>query len=317
MPPLGLGYALNTSQSSAQTANVYVVIVILAILGLSFNGIVTMLEAPVLVVPGGGVAVSVVEIVNVTKEFVVDGRAIPALLDVSLSVADGETLSVVGPSGCGKTTILRMIQGLESITRGQISINGRAAGDGAVDAGFVFQQPSLLPWFTVRRNIEFGLRLKARRSAYTPVRRDAVVDGLLDLVGLADFADYKPHQLSGGMQQRVNLARALAVEPAVLLLDEPFSALDTLTRERLQLVLGESLSQLGKTAVLVTHDIREAIMLGNRVVVMGNRPGVILEEIVISEPRPRTEEFQHSTRLATIAQDVYAVLRAGERDPNT
>jgi ABC-type nitrate/sulfonate/bicarbonate transport system ATPase subunit len=261
--------------------------------------------------------VTVVDIVNVTKEFVVDGRAVPALRDVSLSVAEGETLSVVGPSGCGKTTILRMIQGLEPITRGEIAVNGRAAGDGKVDAGFVFQQPLLLPWFSVRRNIEFGLRLKARRASYALARRDAVVDGLLDLVGLTDFSDYKPHQLSGGMQQRVNLARALAIEPAVLLLDEPFSALDTLTRERLQLVLGQSLSQLGKTAVLVTHDIREAIMLGNRVAVMGNRPGVILEEIVIDEPRPRSEEFQHSTRLAAIAQTVYAVLRAADdSDPS-
>jgi ABC-type nitrate/sulfonate/bicarbonate transport system ATPase subunit len=258
--------------------------------------------------------VSVVEIVHVTKDFVVDGRAVPALRDVSLSVAEGQTLSVVGPSGCGKTTILRMIQGLESITRGEITINGRAASDGDVDAGFVFQQPLLLPWFSVRRNIEFGLRLKARRGSYAKEQRADVVNGLLALVGLTDFAGYKPHQLSGGMQQRVNLARALAIEPAVLLLDEPFSALDTLTRERLQLVLGESLSQLGKAAVLVTHDIREAIMLGDRVAVMGNRPGVILEEVVIDEPRPRTEEFQHSTRLTTIAQDIYAVLRAGERD---
>lgn len=235
-----------------------------------------------------------------------------ALRDVSLTVAEGETLSIVGPSGCGKTTILRMIQGLESITRGVITINGHTAGDAAVDAGFVFQQPLLLPWFSVRRNIEFGLRLESRRRAFPAVRREQVVNELLALVGLVDFADYKPHQLSGGMQQRVNLARALAIEPAVLLLDEPFSALDTLTRERLQLVLGESLSQLGKTAVLVTHDIREAILLGNRVVVMGNSPGVILEEIVIAEPRPRTEEFQHSTRLAAIAQEIYAVLRDGD-----
>ena len=259
---------------------------------------------------------SVVEVVNVTKEFVVDGRAVPALRDVSLSVADGETLSVVGPSGCGKTTILRMIQGLESITRGQISINGRAAGDGDVDAGL--RVPAAVAAAVVLGASQHRVRAAVEgpaRCVHADTSATQIVDGLLDLVGLTDFADYKPHQLSGGMQQRVNLARALAVEPAVLLLDEPFSALDTLTRERLQLVLGESLSQLGKTAVLVTHDIREAIMLGNRVVVMGNRPGVILEEIVIAEPRPRTEEFQHSTRLATIAQEVYAVLRAGERDP--
>ena len=151
---------------------------------------------------------SVVEVRNVTKEFVVDGRAVLAVSGVSLAVADGETLSVVGPSGCGKTTMLRMIQGLEPITRGEILINGRAAGDGDVDAGFVFQQPSLLPWFSVRRNIEFGLRLKARRESYTPETRKMIVDEMLALVGLGDFAGYKPHQLSGGMQQRVNLARA-------------------------------------------------------------------------------------------------------------
>jgi NitT/TauT family transport system ATP-binding protein len=138
---------------------------------------------------------------------------------------------------------------------------------------------------------------------------------LLELVGLSDFATYRPHQLSGGMQQRVNLARALAIDPAVLLLDEPFSAVDTLTRERLQLVLERSLAELGTTAILVTHDIREAVFLGSKVVVMGNRPGQILTEASVDEGRPRNEEFQHGSELAAISEEIYAHLQLGE-DPS-
>jgi ABC-type nitrate/sulfonate/bicarbonate transport system ATPase subunit len=264
------------------------------------------------VTEGTAVRPDVVVVRGVTKQFVVDGRAVPAVADISFAVGEGHTVSIVGPSGCGKTTILRMIQGLEPISSGEITIDGRPAGDRSVDAGFVFQQPHLMPWYTVRRNVEFGLRLRTRSDEFPAARRKRVVDELLELVGLADFAGYRPYQLSGGMQQRVNLARALAIEPAVLLLDEPFSALDTLTRERLQLVLGESLHRLGKTSLLVTHDIREAIFLGDRVIVMGSRPGVVLDDVVITEPHPRTEEFQQSTRLTAIAQVLYAKLREGD-----
>ena len=263
--------------------------------------------------PGGAPGRDVVAVRNVSKSFVVDGRAVPALVDIDVAVADGETLSIVGPSGCGKTTLLRMIQGLETVSAGEITIRGHSPGDPGVAAGFVFQQPLLMPWFTVRRNIEFGLRLRARRGAVPMSERTSTIDSLLALVGLTDFANYKPYQLSGGMQQRVNLARALAIDPAVLLLDEPFSSLDALTRDRLQLVLSESLVKLGTTAILVTHDIREAILLGDRVVVMSDRPGRLVKEIVIDEPKPRTEEFQHGTRLAGIAQYVYAELRLAER----
>jgi ABC-type nitrate/sulfonate/bicarbonate transport system ATPase subunit len=247
-------------------------------------------------------AADVVSLSHVSKHFVVRGRPVPAVRDVTLKVAAGQTLSIVGPSGCGKTTLLRMIQGLEPVTSGEITISGEP-GD-AVDAGFVFQQPSLLPWFTVRRNVEFGLRLRARRRSTSRAERESRVNGLLELVGLTAFADYHPYQLSGGMQQRVNLARALAVDPAVLLLDEPFSALDTLTRERLQLVLERSLAELGTTAVLVTHDIREAIFLGDRVVVMGGG-GVVRSDLAVDEPRPRRDGFQHSTRITHTARDVY------------
>jgi ABC-type nitrate/sulfonate/bicarbonate transport system ATPase subunit len=254
----------------------------------------------------------VVSVRNVSKQFVVEGRTVPVLDDVSMSVPKGSTISIVGPSGCGKTTLLRMIQGLETTSAGDITILGLAPSSAEIDAGFVFQQPSLFPWFTVKRNIEFGLRLRARRGRVTAAQRDQRVLDLLELVGLSDFATYRPHQLSGGMQQRVNLARALAIDPAVLLLDEPFSAVDTLTRERLQLVLERSLAELGTTAVLVTHDIREAVFLGSKVVVMGNRPGQILTEVSVDERRPRNQDFQHGSELAAISEEIYAHLQLGE-----
>jgi ABC-type nitrate/sulfonate/bicarbonate transport system ATPase subunit len=254
----------------------------------------------------------VVSVRNVSKQFVVEGRTVPVLDDVSMSVPKGSTISIVGPSGCGKTTLLRMIQGLETTSAGDITILGLAPSSAEIDAGFVFQQPSLFPWFTVKRNIEFGLRLRARRGRVTAAQRDQRVLDLLELVGLSDFATYRPHQLSGGMQQRVNLARALAIDPAVLLLDEPFSAVDTLTRERLQLVLERSLAELGTTAILVTHDIREAVFLGSKVVVMGNRPGQILTEVSVDERRPRNQDFQHGSELAAISEEIYAHLQLGE-----
>ncbi len=257
----------------------------------------------------------VVSVRNVSKQFVVEGRTVPVLDDVSMSVRQGSTVSIVGPSGCGKTTLLRMIQGLETTFSGDITILGLAPSSAEIDAGFVFQQPSLFPWFTVKRNIEFGLRLRARRGRVSADQRDQRVLELLELVGLSDFATYRPHQLSGGMQQRVNLARALAIDPAVLLLDEPFSAVDTLTRERLQLVLERSLAELGTTAILVTHDIREAVFLGSKVVVMGNRPGQILTEVSVDEKRPRDQEFQHGSELAAISEEIYAHLQLGE-DPS-
>lgn len=255
---------------------------------------------------------AVVDLRNVCKGFTVDGRHVSVIEDLSMQVNEGETVSVVGPSGCGKTTVLRMIQGLEPYASGQILVRNQAPGSFGVDAGFVFQQPSLMPWYTVRRNIEFGLRLAARRRRYSPAERRARVDDLLELVGLAGFADYHPHQLSGGMQQRVNLARALAIDPAVLLLDEPFSAVDTLTRERLQLVLQRTLAELGTTAIVVTHDIREAVFLSTRTIVLGTRPARVVAQIPVPVGRPRSEEFQHGTALTAIAQTVYDALHGAQ-----
>jgi ABC-type nitrate/sulfonate/bicarbonate transport system ATPase subunit len=254
----------------------------------------------------------VVSVREASKSFSVPGGRIRVLDNLSLTVRAGEIVSIVGPSGCGKTTLLRMIQGLEPASEGTVEIEGRPVGAGQVDAGFVFQQPALFPWFTVRHNVAYGLRLRAAAGKFSKAEQDNRVHELIELVGLAGFETYRPHQLSGGMRQRVNLARALAIDPAVLLLDEPFSAVDMLTRERLQRVLSSLLSSLNTTAILVTHDIREAVFLGSRVVVMASSPGRIVAEHEIGEPHPRSEDFQHDTRLAEVAQSVYADLHRVE-----
>ncbi len=234
---------------------------------------------------------------------------VTAVRDLDLDIHPGEFLTLLGASGCGKTTVLRMIQGLEAPTGGDVLVAGGQPGAAGSEVGFVFQQPSLFPWWTVRQNVGFGLRLAVRAGRFSPAERDRKVRDMLELVGLERFADYTPAQLSGGMQQRVNLARALAIEPRVLLLDEPFSAVDALSKERLQVTLSALLAQLGTTAVMVTHDIREAVFLGSRVVVMSARPGRIVESVEVNVPRPRSTEFQRSTELTAIAQQVYGSLR--------
>jgi ABC-type nitrate/sulfonate/bicarbonate transport system ATPase subunit len=251
----------------------------------------------------------VVDLAGVSKRYVSVGGGLDAVRDVDLAASAGEFIAIVGPSGCGKTTVLRMIQGLERPTDGHVRVAGGEPGSSAAEVGFVFQQPSLFPWWTVRQNIAFGLRLAIRSGRFPAAERNRRVSEMLALVGLEQFADYSPRQLSGGMQQRVNLARALAIEPRVLLLDEPFSAVDALNKERLQVTLSELLAQLGTTAIMVTHDIREAVFLGSRVVVMSARPGRIVDTFDVDVPRPRSTEFQRSTQLTAIAQQVYGSLR--------
>jgi ABC-type nitrate/sulfonate/bicarbonate transport system ATPase subunit len=231
---------------------------------------------------------------------------------VDLEVYRGEVLAVVGPSGCGKTTLLRVLQGLAPIDSGLVTIHGKPPSSTQTDTGYVFQQPSLFPWWNVRKNVEFGLRLRAHSTRPSPTRRREQALHLLDLVGLTGFHDFRPAALSGGMQQRVNLARALAIDPTVLLLDEPFSAVDTLTRERLQRMLSLTLHELGTAAVLVTHDIHEAVFLGDRVAVMSERPGRIVATFDIDQPHPRTERFQHSEELAGRSGQIYAQLKDGD-----
>lgn len=241
---------------------------------------------------------------GINKTFMADS---PVLSDVSLDVNHGEFVAIVGPSGCGKTTLLRIIQGLETATSGQVLTNSPKGGTPRMS--YVFQRASLLPWYSVRDNVAFGVTLNSGKDIYASKSdRDQAIDELLELTGLTKYAGFYPHQISGGMQQRVNVARALAVRPDVLLLDEPFSALDALTREKLQIDVAEILSQLGTTGILVTHDIREAVFLSGRIVVLAAHPGRVREIVQIPFDRPRTAEFQHSADLVKLERHIWQML---------
>jgi NitT/TauT family transport system ATP-binding protein len=208
---------------------------------------------------------------------------IAALRDISLQIQPGEFVCLVGPSGCGKTTLLRLMHGLLQPDSGQVLIDGRASTTPGPQAGFVFQSFRLLPWRTVEANVEFPLQIQGMPR---PRRLDRARE-YLRLVGLEDFAHSYPHELSGGMQQRVGLARALALEPQILLMDEPFAALDAQTREFMQLELGRIWQHLGVAVVFVTHSLDEALFLADRIVLMGPRPGTVEEVVPVMLPRPR------------------------------
>jgi NitT/TauT family transport system ATP-binding protein len=222
----------------------------------------------------------IISLRNVGKSFK-EGQ-VRALQDISFDVNPGEFVSLVGPSGCGKTTLLRLINGLIAADEGEIRVQGVAPEPGP-DLAMVFQSARLLPWLTVAANIEFVLKLKGLSGSERPTRARA----LLGAVGLRDFAEAFPHELSGGMQQRVGLARALAVEPKVLLMDEPFAALDAMTREVLRMELLQLWSRRGIAIVFVTHDIDEAVLLSQRVILLRPRPGRIDDIADVSFPEPR------------------------------
>ncbi|WP_370881953.1 ABC transporter ATP-binding protein [Labrys wisconsinensis] len=207
-----------------------------------------------------------------------------ALDDVSLTVAQNEFCVIVGPSGCGKSSLLYLAAGLQDVTSGRILLDGREVVEPGPDRGMVFQSYTLFPWLTVRANIEYGPK---RRGLPAAERRD-IVEHYLAEVGLVAFADHYPAQLSGGMKQRVAIARALANDPAVLLMDEPFGALDSQTRGTMQKLLLRVWERQQKTVLFVTHDIDEALVLGDRVLVMTARPGRIKAEIEVELPRPRS-----------------------------
>jgi NitT/TauT family transport system ATP-binding protein len=217
-----------------------------------------------------------------------------AVDSVDLDVYAGEFMVIVGPSGCGKTTLLNAIDGLQRISDGELELNGKPIRKPGGDRAMVFQQASLLPWRSVLGNVSYGLELrgKMQRSAIRDRARE-----LITLVGLKGFEDHYPTELSGGMQQRVNLARALAVDPDILLLDEPFAALDAQTREYMQAELLRIWSATRKTAIFITHDIKEAIYLADRVAVFTARPGRIKEIIEIDLPRPRELRSKREPRF--------------------
>ena len=225
---------------------------------------------------------SAVEVTGVTKEFASRADTVRALDDVSLTVADGEFVALIGPSGCGKSTLLRLIADLDEPSAGDVRVFGMPARKARLERayGIAFQQAGLLPWRTVRANVELPLEL---HGASATARR-ARADELVDLVGLGDFADRHPDQLSGGMQQRVAIARSLAEHPQLLLMDEPFGALDEMTRERLQGELLRIRTETGAAVVFVTHSIPEAVFLADRVVVMSPRPGRITGIVDVQRP---------------------------------
>jgi NitT/TauT family transport system ATP-binding protein len=220
---------------------------------------------------------------NLNKTYISQGSQTPALVDINLRIEEGEFICLLGPSGCGKSTLLKIIAGLIPATSGRIAINGKPVSGPDPERAVVFQDYALFPWMTVRDNIEFGL--EARKL---PVGdRREISSRLLKVVGLSDFAERFPHQLSGGMKQRVSLARALAVDPSLLLMDEPFGALDAQTRQLLQDELLRIWREYRKTVVFVTHSIEEAIYLSDRIAVMTARPGRIKQIVMVTELRPR------------------------------
>ena len=248
------------------------------------------MAAPDSVLSSSGRGALGVEVRGVEMQFARRGTVTKVLHDIAFDVHPGEFLSIVGPSGCGKTTLLRVIGGLIEPTGGTVAIDGtRIEGPGG-DRGFVFQQDSLFPWRTLCDNVQFGLELQGRgdrgRGAFKRECRERALD-VINLVELGGFADHYPHELSGGMRQRANLARALAIDPKVLLMDEPFSALDAQTRELMQAELLRIWRKSGKTVVFITHQIDEAVYLSDRVLVMGSRPGTIKDIVTVDIPRPR------------------------------
>jgi NitT/TauT family transport system ATP-binding protein len=231
-----------------------------------------------------------VSVEHIDMEFVARGRRQKVLADIDLKIAPGEFFVIVGPSGCGKTTLLRILQGLVRPTAGRALIGEREIDGPGTDRGFVFQNDALYPWRTVTRNVAFGLELQGIAKRQTADRTQAMID----LVGLRGFESYYPHELSGGMRQRVNLARALAIAPAILLMDEPFAALDALTRETMQQELLRIAATAGTTIVFITHQIDEAILLGDRVAVFSPRPGRLREIVTIDLKRPREDNIKQS-----------------------
>jgi len=234
-------------------------------------------------VPVASAATCAIRIENVSKRFETPGRQVIALKDIDLDIAPGEFVCLLGPSGCGKSTLLNAIAGFSPPTEGRITVDGKPVGGPGPDRGMVFQEYALFPWMTVEANVGFGLEIKGTPKA----ARNERVAALLDMLGLADFADRFPKDLSGGMRQRVAIARVLAIDSPILLMDEPFGALDALTRRSLQDELIRIWAQFRKTVVFVTHSIEESIYLADRIVVMTYRPGTVKRDIHVTMPRPR------------------------------
>jgi NitT/TauT family transport system ATP-binding protein len=245
-----------------------------------------------------------VQIEGVSKTFVSSRKIVEALLPVNLSVTTGEFVCFLGPSGCGKSTLLNIVAGLEEASAGIVRANGKEVKGSGTDRIMLFQEAALFPWLDVQHNVAFGLQ----QMGVPRQKRREIAQKFIELVHLKGFERSYIHQLSGGMRQRVAIARALAIDPQILLMDEPFGALDAMTRDRLQIEVESIWSQTRKTILFVTHNVREAVALGDRVIVFAPRPGRIIDEFKIDLPRPRSLE-DHD--LVDKAAEIQHVLKAG------
>jgi NitT/TauT family transport system ATP-binding protein len=247
-----------------------------------------------------------VEIQGLSQQFGAGSAdARPILSNLNIKIASGEFVCVVGTSGCGKTTLIRVIDGLLQPSAGHVLIDGHAVSSPGPDRGFVFQHDSLLPWRNVLDNVVFGLEvLKTPRAEAVKTARE-----LIRLVGLAGHESFYPHQLSGGMKQRVNIARALAIDPDVLLMDEPFAALDAQTREGMQRELQAIWERKRKTVIFITHQIDEAVYLADRVLVLGGQPGTVRDDITIPFPRPRSLEMKRTPEFTAVVDRLWRMIQ--------
>jgi NitT/TauT family transport system ATP-binding protein len=247
-----------------------------------------------------------VVLAGVSKSY---GSAAPVLDNIDLSIAKGEFVSLIGPSGCGKSTLLKLISGLVAPTSGAIRVDGMTPVDARESMSYIFQDATLLPWRTVTRNVGLGLELEHMSRE---VRKEKV-DSLLELVGLTHVANAYPRQLSGGMRMRVSVARALATKPRLLLMDEPFGALDEMTRDRLNEELLRLQAEQNWTAVFVTHSVAEAVFLSQRIVVLAPTPGRVASQIPVDLPFPRTASTRETPRFESLVTEVSRTLRGVHR----
>ena len=247
-----------------------------------------------------------ISVSDATKVYTTKNGPVHALEDLSVSIAEGEFVCILGPSGCGKTTLLWAMSGLHALTRGRILLDGRpVTGPRPNEIGLIFQEANLLPWRNLQQNIRFPFEIKRTRAD------EQRIDALLRETGLAGFERAYPRELSGGMQQRASIVRALAQDPGVLLMDEPFGALDAFTRDEMNLLLLRLWAETGKTIVFVTHNISEAIFLADRVVVMTPRPGRLARIFEIDLPRPRTIEMTFEPGFIEQIQEIKRVVESG------
>jgi ABC-type nitrate/sulfonate/bicarbonate transport system ATPase subunit len=253
-----------------------------------------------------------IEFREMTKVFEQEnGRDVPVIDPLDLSINEGEFVVFVGPSGCGKTTVMRMVGGLERPTTGYVLLKGEPVAGPSREKGMVFQSYSSFPWLTVLRNIRFGLRY---RRDVSETEKDRIAQHYLEIVGLAPFSDFYVNRISGGMRQRVAIARTLAANPLVLLMDEPFGALDALTRERLQLQLLGLRKVERKTIIFTTHDVDEAVFLADRIIVFSARPARVLKDIEVRAelPRDRTLDVLELPAFRKLRREVLALIRNEE-----